>query len=65
MSKTISSLIFDAETKMDMWLDISNDNVALSDRNKTRQEALLLANYFEGKLDAFYETKNLLNKSDK
>jgi len=56
--KTIKSLRNEAEIKMQMWADITNDKQALSDRNKTEKEALMLVNYFEGKVDAFNESLN-------
>lgn len=55
MPKTIKSLIYEAEAKQQMWLEFSEDETALKDRNKTREEALRLADYFEGKVDGLTE----------
>ena len=49
--KTLQSLISEAEQKSDMWKQIADDPQALTDREKTREEALMLANYFEGRAD--------------
>lgn len=51
--KTISSCKDEAFMKWQDWLEIANDPVALSDRKKTKDEALQLASYFEGRFDAF------------
>jgi len=51
MAKTIQSMIHDAETRMDMWTGIAHDKEALTDRDKTKEQALILANYFEGRRD--------------
>jgi len=59
MSKNIKSLIFESEEKRSFWEQIANDPKALKDREKTREEALMLANYFEGKADGFCELLNL------
>ena len=55
MAKTIKSMIDEAEAKKHLWNDISLDKQALKDRDKTKEEAVVLANYFEGRADAFYE----------
>ena len=62
MTITFTSLAMDANTKMEMWLEISSDPSALEDRGKTREEALMLANFFEGKFDAFYEARRLTSE---
>ena len=59
MSKSIASMIFEAETKWDMWKEIAVDEVALKDRNKTEQEAKQLANYFEGQFDALILARDM------
>ena len=61
MSKTITSLIFDAKTKWDMWKEVSLDDVALKDRNKTKEEADALANYFEGQFDGLIYARDMFN----
>lgn len=60
--RTLESLIHEAQTKMDLWLDIANDPQALKDRVKTRNEALMLSNYFEGRLDALYDVRPLVKE---
>ena len=57
--KTIKSLRDEADLKWDLWRDIADDNQALLDRGKTREEALMLANYFEGRWDALCDALNL------
>lgn len=49
MAKTINSLLNEAHTKWNFWLHITDDE--LKDRNKTRLEAQMLAQYFEGRVD--------------
>lgn len=55
MPKTIKSMIHDAQTRMDMWTGIAHDKEALTDRDKTKEEALCLVNYFEGKRDGLVD----------
>ncbi len=50
--KTLQSMIHEADLKREMWEDISRDPLALLDRGKTKKEAQMLANYFEGSYDA-------------
>lgn len=57
MPKTLSSLIDEARMKWDLWDEISKDEVALTDRGKTREEALMLVNYFEGRFDALCDAR--------
>ena len=57
--KTLHSLINDAEIKKQFWLDVANDPQALKDRNKTKEDADVLANYFEGKYDGLCEALRL------
>ena len=59
MSKTVMSLIQEAEAKWDMWRDIACDSQALSDRNKTREQAIILASFFEGRFDGLCDALNL------
>ncbi|MFT5760513.1 MAG: hypothetical protein ACI9LM_005300 [Alteromonadaceae bacterium] len=61
MSKTIQSMIIESEEKRDMWQQISEDNVALKDRNKTKRQADALANYFEGQFDGLCYARDQLN----
>ena len=60
--KTLQSLITEAVTKWDMWLEIADDPQALIDREKTRNEALMLANFFEGRFNALCDAKNLTER---
>jgi hypothetical protein len=57
--KTIKSLIEEADRKWDMWLEIADDPQALTDRNKTREEAICLANFFEGRFDGLCDARDL------
>ncbi len=61
--KTIQSMIFSAETSCDMWLAVAYDEVALKDRDKTKEQALMLASYFEGKFDGLLDARDLMNKT--
>jgi len=60
MSKTIKSLLHEAELKWDMWREISDDPQALEDRMITREDAIILANYFEGRFDALCDARGLI-----
>ena len=62
MSKTMQSLISEAEIKEKMWLEIADDNQALSDRLKSREQALQLANFFEGRRDGLCDALPFLNR---
>lgn len=55
--KTIQSMIWEAEIKQADWEQIADDPQALIDRGKTREEALCLANYFQGRRDALIEVR--------
>lgn len=57
MNKTIESMILNAEAKMELWHEISNNQQALEDKGKTKEEAVVLANYFEGQFDALCEVR--------
>lgn len=58
VGKTLDSMIFEAEEKMELWNEIAIDEQALVDRNKTREEAIVLANYFEGKFDSLCDVRS-------
>ena len=58
-NKSIKSLIHEAETKWSMWIEISESEEFLTDRGKTKQEALMLANFFEGKFDGLCLARDL------
>ena len=53
MSKTLTSLAHEAETKRDLWLSTSLDKDALKDRDMHKDDALCLYNYWCGKYDAY------------
>ena len=59
MARTIQGLINEAELKMEMWREIALDPQALKDRDKTREEAVVLANFFEGRFDGLCDARNL------
>ena len=59
MGKTIQSLINEAELKMELWRKIAIDPQALKDRDKTKEEAVVLANFFEGRFDGLCDARNL------
>ena len=54
--KTVDSLRFEYEVKMNYWNSVAEDEDALSDRGKTKMEALVLASYFEGKIDGLNDS---------
>jgi hypothetical protein len=58
----IQELIDEAEKKYLRWYDIANDPDDLADSGKTGEEAMCLANYYEGRYDAFVEVLGLLSK---
>ena len=62
MPKTFKSEQFEARTKWEQWQSIADDPVALSDRDKSRNQALQLASYFEGKYDAWCEAEYMAAK---
>ena len=51
MKDSIEKLIEEAAAKQNFWFKASSNSVALEVTSKTRKEALILANYFEGKYD--------------
>lgn len=61
MARSIRSLINEAETKRAMWVNIANDPEALADRGRTKEEALKLADYFEGRFDGLCNARDLLS----
>ena len=58
MSKTLSSMIHEAELKADMWNEISEDDTALADRGKTKNEACNIASYFVGVVDGLIRARD-------
>ena len=62
--KTIDSMVHDSAIRQQYWLDAANSNNDLADLCKTRDEALNLASYYEGKYDAFIQARNLINKGE-
>lgn len=61
MSKTLESLINEAEEKRSLWAEIAEDEQALKDRNKTKEEAIRLIEFFEGRLDGLLEARDVVN----
>ncbi len=59
MAKTMQSLIHEAESKWQLWLEVAEDPQALEDRNKTKEEAVVLANFFEGRFDGLCDARDL------
>ena len=57
--KTLQSLAHEYDIKWHMWLDIANDPEELHDRDKTKEQAMYLANYFEGRYDGVHDALNL------
>ena len=51
MPKTIESRIEEAYNNLEKWLKLINNSEALNNLNKTREEAIALANYYEGLYD--------------
>ena len=58
--KTIDSMIEEARARYNMWEYMANDHEDLKARKKSREEALYLANYFEGRFEALLEAKKRL-----
>tara|TARA_R110000851_G_scaffold11354_1_gene39872 strand:- start:187 stop:852 length:666 start_codon:yes stop_codon:yes gene_type:complete len=61
LAKTIESLREDAEIQMTFWNDTAKDQEAMDDRGKSYSECLIVANYFEGKVDAYNDAMRLGN----
>ena len=59
MAKTIRSMLHDSETRQQYWLDAAGDIQDLTDLGKSKEEAVNLASYFEGKADAFRQSLHL------
>ena len=59
MSKTIFSLIAEAQTKWDFWLVVAGDEQELKDRDKTFEQAMNLANFYEGRFDGLCDARDL------
>ncbi len=59
MGRKIEDLINEAERRMDIWRGIADDPLALRDRGKTREQAIALANYFEGRFEALCDARNI------
>ena len=56
--KTIDSLINEASLKQVLWSTM--DDKDLEDRNKTREQAIRLQEYFEGRYDGLCDAKHLI-----
>jgi len=59
MNKSLTSLISEASQKWRMWQNTAMDTIALRNRNKTKEEAIILASYFEGRFDALCDARSL------
>ena len=57
--KNLEQLIAEAEKFLIHWKRTSNDANALRLMNKTRQEAMLFAEYFEGRYDGLVDAINI------
>ena len=62
MSKTLTSVAEEYRAKQSLWVEIANDPVALTDRGKTKNEAFIIASYYEGKFDGIIEAANILSQ---
>ena len=60
----IKAMIYEAETKKNQWAKKADDVDALVVAKKTREEALALASYFEGKYDALLEVIKVCDCQD-
>ena len=60
--KTVLSLKHEANNNMDLWQSIMDDEEALEDRRKTREQAIRLFEYYQGRFDAFCEALTVLNR---
>lgn len=60
----IKAMIYEAETKKNQWAKKAGDPEALVAAKKTREEALALASYFEGKYDALLEVIKVCDCND-
>ncbi len=60
----IKAMIYEAETKKNQWAKKADDADALAVAKKTREEALALASYFEGKYDALLEVIKVCDCQD-
>ena len=61
----LDSMLLDTRLKYDMWIEIADDPQELKDKNKTKVEALMLANFFEGKYDGLSTAKHIMESSKK
>lgn len=59
--KTLHSMIFDAREKFDLWSRIARDAEALSDRNMSKKQALIVSAYFEGRLNGLVDAQRIEN----
>jgi hypothetical protein len=58
----IKGELIDLANKSSFWTKASNDSQLLLEKNKTREEALQLAKYFDGKYNGFLEVNRLVNR---
>ena len=64
MPKTMQSLILEAEIMQAKWEDFADDKQALEDLNKTREQCLQLANFFEGKRDGLCDALPFITRGE-
>ena len=57
--KALRDMINDAEISRKFWEDAANDPEALRALDKSRDRALMLENYFEGKYDGLCDALRL------
>ncbi len=53
--KTLNEMITEAEMDWNDWNMAADDEKELKERHKTREEALQLANFFEGRFDGLVD----------
>jgi hypothetical protein len=59
-NKTIDIMIYDAEVRLNKWMDIAEDVIALRDRDISSLSAMGSVRYWEGKLDGLLAARDLL-----
>ena len=57
---SINSEIQAAEAQKEMWEQIAVNKQALLDKNKTNTDAIILANYYEGKRDGLIDARKYI-----
>lgn len=62
--KKLEKEIKDAAARWELWEDIAEDDQALADRGKTREQAMHLAGFFEGRFTALLGMRGSVVRSD-